>query len=473
MKRTETKLSRADLLKGGLALAAGAAAPAVAPTPANAAHNHRVPAQPPTPPPPSLVLFTNVRVFDGKSAALSGPKNVLVRGNKIETVSTTPIRVEASLKVRAIDGGGRTLMPGLIDAHTHIMFAILPQAVMLTSDPGFIHVAATKAATDTLLRGFTTIRDVGGPAFGLKRGIDMGMVVGPRIYPSGAMISQSGGHADFRLPNELPAPPDYFSNSERYGASAIADDPATVRKRARELLALGASHIKVHAGGGASSNYDPLDVTQYTVEELRAAVEAAENWGTYVTVHAYTPRSIGQAIEAGVKCLEHGQLIDEATVKRMADKGMWWCLQPFTEDRPTAFAEGSPNRLKQLQVAEGTDKAYNLAKKYKIKTAWGCDALFDPALAARENTMLALLTRWYTSAEVLKMGTADNAELLALSGPRNPYPGKLGVVEEGALADLLLVDGDPVANIKIIEDPAKNFVIIMKDGKIYKDTLAK
>jgi imidazolonepropionase-like amidohydrolase len=432
-----------------------------------------VAAQNPTAPPPSIVLFTNVRVFNGKSTSLSQPTNVLVRGNKIEKISTTPIPVEASLKVQVIDGGGRTLMPGLIDAHAHIMFATLSQAVMITSDPGFVHVVATKAAHDTLMRGFTTIRDLGGPSFGLKRGIDLGLVAGPRIYPSGASISQSGGHGDFRFPNELPAPPDHFSYTERQGGSVVADDPASVRKRSREQLALGASQLKLHAGGGSSSNYDPLDVTQYTVEEIRAAVEAAENWGTYVTVHAYTPRSIRQAIEAGVKCIEHGQLIDEATAKLIAEKGVWLCLQPFTEDRPTAFEDGSPNRLKQLQVSEGTEIAYALAKKYKIKTAWGCDALFDPALAARQNIMLTKLTKWYTPAEVLQMGTSINGELMALSGPRNPYPGKLGVVEEGALADLLLVDGDPIANIKLIEDPAKNFLIIMKDGKIYKDTTGK
>jgi imidazolonepropionase-like amidohydrolase len=244
-----------------------------------------------------------------------------------------------------------------------------------------------------------------------------------------------------------------------------------VRKRVRELLALGASQIKLMAGGGVSSSFDPLDVTQYTVPELRAAVEAAENWGTYVTVHAYTPRAVRQAIDAGVKCIEHGNLLDEATAKVMAEKKVWWSLQPFLDDRPSAFPEGSPNRIKQKTMFAGTDNAYALAKKFGIRTAWGTDNLFSAENDKGQNFNLAKMVRWYTPAEVLKIATADNAELLALSGPRNPYPGKLGVVEEGALADLLLVDGDPVADIRLVENPEKNFLVIMKDGKLYKNLL--
>lgn len=275
------------------------------------------------------VVITNVRIFDGKGSTLGPPSNVNVVGNTIARISTSPIEADG---VQVIDGGGRTLMPGLIDAHTHIMFSTLPQVAILTSDIGFVNLAAGKAATEMLMRGFTSVRDLGGPIFGLKRAIDSGILQGPRIWPSGAFISQTGGHGDFRLPNDIPAQPGDFTYSERVGAAAIADDPDMVRKRSREQLMLGASQVKLMAGGGVSSVYDPLDVTQYTVEEIRAAVEAAENWGTYVTVHAYTPRAVQQAIEAGVKCIDHGQLLDESTVKIMAQKGIWWSLQPFVED---------------------------------------------------------------------------------------------------------------------------------------------
>jgi len=275
-------------------------------------------------------LFVNARVFDGLTDRLSEPTNVLIEGNKIAKVSRTAIPASPSTTV--IDASGKTLMPGLIDAHTHIMFSTLPQLAVLTGDIGFLNVAAVKAAEDMLMRGFTSVRDLGGPVLGLKRGIDLGLARGPRIWPAGAFISQTGGHGDFRLPNDLPAGPSDFTFSERAGAAVIADSPDMVRLRSREQLALGASQIKLMAGGGVASSYDPLDVTQFTVAELRAGVEAAENWGTYVSVHAYTVRAVRQAIEAGVKCIDHGQLLDDETAKLMAEKGVWWSLQPFLDD---------------------------------------------------------------------------------------------------------------------------------------------
>jgi imidazolonepropionase-like amidohydrolase len=419
----------------------------------------------------SALLFQNVRVFNGTAERLSAPTNVLVVGNTIRTISSAPISAPPGATVVLVAGNGRTLMPGLIDAHVHLMFATIPQVAALTADIGYVNIAAAKGATDMLMRGFTSARDLGGPVFGLKRAIDGGLLAGPRIWPSGAFVSQTGGHGDFRLPNEMPAAPDDFGYTERVNAAAIADSPDLVRKRVREQLALGASQIKLMAGGGVSSNYDPLDVTQYTVPELRAAVEAAENWGTYVTVHAYTPRATRQAIEAGVRCIDHGQLLDEGTAKLMAEKGIWWSLQPFMDDGRSAFPKGSPNRAKQEQMWAGTDAAYALAKKFRIKTAFGTDSLFNAETAGRQNAELLKLRKWYTPAEILKMATADNAELLQLAGLRSPYPGKLGVVQEGALADLLLVDGDPLANFDLMADPAQNFVVIVKDGRIVKNTL--
>ena len=283
-------------------------------------------------------------------------------------------------------------------AHSSASFETLPQVVVLTSDLGYATVAAVKAADDMQMRGFTSVRGLGGPVFGLKRGSDMGLVPGPRIWPSGAFISQTGGHGDFRLPTEQPAPPGSFSFSERIGAAVIADNADAVRQRAREQLALGASQIKL-----------------------------------------------------------------------MAEKGMYCSLRPFLVDRPSAYAEGSPNRVKQLEMFSGTDKAYALARKFKIKTAWGTDVLFSAENAAGQGAMLSRMVRWYTPAEALKMATADNANWLALSGARSPYAGTLGVVQEGAPADLLLVDGDPIANIRLLEEPARNFRVIMKDGKIYKN----
>ncbi|NWG25434.1 MAG: amidohydrolase family protein [Pseudorhodoplanes sp.] len=425
-----------------------------------------------TPAPPAATLFENVRVFDGRGAALSAPSNVLVRGNVIERISTAPIAREPGATVVA--GGGRTLMPGLIDAHWHSFMAGTAQPLLMTATASYLHLLAARQAEATLMRGFTTVRDLGGPVFGLKRAIDEGAMVGPRIYPSGAMISQTSGHGDFRFGFELPRTPGGpLSHGEREGISAIADSPDEVRLRAREQLRAGASQIKLMAGGGVSSQYNPIESTQFTEPEIRAAVEAAENWGSYVTVHAYTPQSMQMSIRAGAKVIEHGQLTDEDTVKLMADKGIWWSLQPLTYDADV-FARMSPvSQKKALQVFEGTDRAYRLAKKYNIKTAFGADILFDAGAASRQGRYLAMLVRWMSAAEALRMATASNGELLALSGFSNPYPGKLGVVEEGALADLLLVDGNPLENIALVEDPDKNFVVIMKDGRIFKNALAR
>ena len=418
---------------------------------------------------PGATLFKNVKVFDGKSDKLTASTSVLVVGNKIEKIGGD---IAAPEKATVIDAGGRTLMPGLIDAHWHAMLVRPTPAEAITWDVGYANLVAGAEATDTLLRGFTTVRDVGGPAFGLKRAIDEGVVAGPRIYPSGAVITVTSGHGDFRQPFELPRTlGSARTRMEQIGGSMVADSPDEVRLRVREQLMLGATQIKLTGGGGVASPHSPLDATTFTEPELRAAVEAAENWGTYVTVHAYTPASIQRAIAAGVKCIEHGHLMDEATAKLIAERGVWLSIQPFPDELADAFPPGSQQRAKAAEVFAGTDIAYRMARKHKLKTAWGTDIIFSPGLARRQGELLVKLERWYTPAEALVMATGTNAELLALSGKRNPYPGKLGVVEEGALADLLLVDGDPLENLKLIADPAKNFVVIMKDGKVYKNLI--
>jgi imidazolonepropionase-like amidohydrolase len=287
------------------------------------------------------------------------------------------------------------------------------------------------------------------------------------------MISQTSGHGDFRFRYEVPAARNApLSRMDAIGSGAIADGVDEVLRRAREQLMLGASQLKLAAGGGVASNHDPLDASQYTEAEFRASVDAAENWGTYVAVHAYTPRAIQTAIKGGVRCIEHGHLMDEATSKLISEKNVWLSGQPFLNDEDAPrLPEGSPNWAKFLQVVKGTDIAYGFAIKHKLKTAWGTDTLFDQKLAARQGAQLSKMKRWYPPAEVLKMATRINGELLAMSGPRNPYPGQLGVIEEGALADLLLVDGDPITNLDLVADPHKNFPVIMKGGQVFKNAL--
>ena len=418
-----------------------------------------------------VVVFRNVRVFPGYGDSLSAPSDVRVEGATITSIG--PATEDApGTDAAVIDGGGRVLMPGLIDAHWHSTFAAISVADALSSDISYIQLVAGRQAEATLLRGFTTVRDAGGPTFGLKRAIDEGVLVGPRIFPSGAFITQTAGHGDFRMRHEVPRDPcSHLSHIELIGASSIADGADQVLRAVREQLMLGATQIKLMAGGGVSSVYDPIDVTQYTETEMRAAVDAAENWGTYVMVHAYTPRAIAQAIRAGVRCIEHGHLADEASVALMAEHDIWWSLQPFLDDDEAIPMATPDGRAKQLEVTAGTDRAYQLAAKHGVRMGWGTDTLFDAGLAVKQGKQLAKMTRWFTPAQVLTMATSGNAELLALSGPRHPYPGTLGRVEPGAWADLLLVDGDPLEDISLVADPARNFAVIMKNGVIHQNLL--
>ncbi|MGL4356723.1 MAG: amidohydrolase family protein [Aeromonas popoffii] len=420
---------------------------------------------------PATTLFQNVRIFDGQSGRVTGPSDVLVRGNHIERIAVNQPSEPGAMLIK---GQGRTLMPGLIDMHWHSMLASPPLAVAMSADENYLALLAGIEAERTLMRGFTTVRDVGGPAFGLKRAIDERRLPGPRIFPSGPMISVTSGHGDFRSEHDLPRTlGEPGSRFDRMGYSAIADSADEVRLRTREQLLRGASQIKLSAGGGVASPHSPLDAITFTEAELRAAVEAAKNWGTYVTVHAYTSESIRQAIAAGVQCIEHAMLMDDATAQLMASNGIWLSTQPLPLELGNTFAAGSEERAKFQQVYDGVDNVYKLARKYKIKTAFGTDVLFSSSLATQQGALLASLTRWYPPAELLTMATGTNAQLLSMSGKRNPYPGKLGIVEEGAIADLLLVDGNPIEDINLIADPDKNIVLIMKDGEIYKNTIPK
>ena len=434
------------------------------PAPATASAPAPAPAQ-------TSILFRNVRVFNGVDPTLGAATDVLVRGNRIAEIGSIDMPA-AEQGMTVIDGAGRTLMPGLIDVHWHALAVRPTIAVAMNSSTGYLNLMAGAEASDTLQRGFTTVRDVGGASFGLKRAIDEGWQAGPRIYPSGAIISVTGGHGDFRSPVELPrALGRSESRTEIMGDSAIADTPDEVRLRVREQLMLGASQIKMTAGGGVSSPHSPLDVVTFTPEELRAAVSSAGNWGTYVTAHAYMPEAIRTAVEAGVQCIEHANLMDEPTAQLLANRNVWLSIQPLPDELLRAFPPDSEEYAKGREVLAGTDRAYQLAKKYKLKTAFGTDVLFSAALARQQGSLLASLTKWYTPAEALTMATSTNAELLALSGKRNPYPGRLGVVETGALADLLLVEGDPLSDIALITRPKENFRVIVKDGRIYKNTI--
>ncbi|MCR9296683.1 MAG: amidohydrolase family protein [bacterium] len=421
---------------------------------------------------PQAVVFTNSRIFDGETDKLAEGMTVLVNGSKISRIGKSIAAPEGAV---VIDAKGMVLMPGLIDAHWHTMFNHMPISQILASDFSFQGIAAAKAAEKTLMRGFTTIRDVGGNCFGVKRGIDAGLFNGPRIYPCGPYIGQTSGHGDFRGANAVPANyGDALEYEQRIGHTLIADGVPEVIKRTREALRMGASQVKAMAGGGVSSLYDPLDVTEYTFEEAKAVCDVATTWNTYVAIHANTDAAIRMWIEAGAKSVEHGFFITEETAKLMAEKDVWWSMQAMSVGDEDAFVfESSISTRKYADCVAGLEKVIAFTKKHKVKTAFGTDLLFDPELAAKQGKFLSKLQKWYTPFEALKMATHDNAELLKLCGPRDPYVGELGVVKEGAFADLILVDGNPLEDLDLVANPEKNFMVIMKDGKIYKNKLAK
>lgn len=422
---------------------------------------------------PAQILIKNVRVFDGTSGKLTDHTNVLVENNLIKAISP---EADATKNATVIDGGGRVLMPGLIEAHGHLSLVTNPLEMANSRTWDYIGSLMGEEAERYLMRGFTTIRDAGGPVFGLKQAIDEGLINGPRIFPSGAVISQTSGHGDFRNFN---AKSDYFNGTtnifSELGYSYLADGVPEVQKAVRESLRLGASQIKVTAGGGVTSLYDPLDATQYTLEEMKAAVAEAERWGTYVLVHAHSDEAINQALDAGVKCIDHGMLIKEKTMKRIAKEGAWLSPQAFIvlQDVSGNPAFSSPiQRAKLQRTQDGAANEFEWAKKYGVKVAWGTD-MFG-AREAYDNVLKEFKYRapFFSNLEQLQQVTGNNGELLALSGIRNPYPGgKLGVIEAGAYADLLIVEDNPIEDITVMMEPSKNLKLIMKNGKIYKNTL--
>ena len=414
------------------------------------------------------LLLTNLSYFDGTTLAMQEGRDILIEDGRIAAL---PPAGQGPEDARRIDCGGRAVIPGLIDAHWHSTLVAVTQTQAMAADIGFVHLMAGREAGATLMRGFTTVRDTGGPAFGLKLAIDRGAVTGPRIFPSGAMLSQTSGHGDFRLLNELPRADGDLSYIETAGVAAIADGRAEVLRRAREQLMKGASQVKIMAGGGVTSLYDPLDSLQFLEEEMEAAVRAAADWGTYVCAHVYTSEGIQRALKAGVKSIEHGQLADLETTQMMREEGAWWSIQPFLMDEDANPRTDPVQRAKQEEVSAGTVRAFEMGRAEGVQMAFGTDILMNPAGTGSQGRQLAKLTRFMAPLEALRMATGAAGELLALSGERAPYDGRLGVIAEGALADLLVVDGDPEAGLDWLDTPETSLPLIMKGGALVRDRL--
>lgn len=422
-------------------------------------------AQQPAPKPQTLV--TNVNIFDGKSDKLANGISVLVEGNKIAKIAKS---IKAPAGATVIDGKGRTLMPGIIGCHEHLMLQ-LPVTTLLNSDERYITAVATGTARSYLMNGWTSVRDAAGNTFGLKKAIDQGYVIGPRIYPSGPMISQTSGHSDHRMYQKplTPATHGVPSTGMEYFDVAVADGVPEVLKTAREALRMGATQVKIAVGGGTGSYADPLDVVEYTTDEIEAAVHAASDYNTYVLAHVYNDKGTQRAIKAGVKSIEHGNLLHEKTLQMMKDKNVWWCPQVIVYTYiPKGYTEDQADKHRQAYA--GIDNAFKTAKKIGYQNiGFGTDIITDPEVIARMNDEFKLRTKWFSNVEILRQATSKNGELLGLS--HRYSPGKIGVIEEGALADILLVNGNPLNDISILTKPDKSFALIMKGGKIYKNII--
>lgn len=412
------------------------------------------------------VLFANVRIFDGVEAELAAG-HVLVRGRKIARVSASPIDPPAGAQV--IDGGGRVLSPGFIDIHAHLTLAL--PADQLGLHPWVVGAAAGKVAEGYLANGFTTVRDAGGTHPDFARAVERGVLVGPRIYPSGAVVSQTSGHGDFRRPDD-PHPTLCGCGAEHtlvHGVSVIADGVPQTLAAVRENLRHGATQIKIMGGGGVASDYDPIHTLQPSPEEIRAAVQAASDWGTYVMAHSYTSAAVKRLVENGVKVIEHGLLIDDETARLCAEKGVVISTQ-IAIFRMGAELPGltEKNREKMRQVLAGQDRLIELVKKYGIKTGFGTDFVFGTQ--PRVNEEFAARAQYFTPAEILRQATSESAEIIRMAGPLDPYD-DFGEIREGWLADLVLIDGEPLEDIGVLTRPKENLVVIMKDGEIYKNAL--
>ena len=419
---------------------------------------------------PTQILIKNVNIFDGKSEKLKMGHDVLVEANLIKKIGKD---LKASKEATVIEGGGRVLTPGFIDAHTHI--ALIAPFDKLENEYTGVYVGAAggQMAENMLMRGFTTVRDAGGASIGIQRAIDDGWFPGPRVFSSGAFITQTSGHLDMRdRTNPHKHDGGHHSHAESIGHFAAVDGKGEMLAVARQQFRDGATQLKLATNGGISAVYSPLDLDQFTDDELGAAAQTAKAFGSYFMVHAYYDNAVSRAIDFGAKSIEHGHLMTEASVKKMKNKNVYLVVEALM-----SLSDGSPDftpeQQKKFNLAKnGFMKMIELAKKHKLKIALGSDTFLSKEaydLQALEWTARAKL---FSSVEVMKQATGIGAELIELSGERNRYKeGPLGVVQEGAYADLIIVDGNPLEDVTILSDPDNSLKMIMKDGVIYKNTL--
>jgi imidazolonepropionase-like amidohydrolase len=407
------------------------------------------------------ILFRDAAVLDCDAGQSLPGQSVLVEDERIVEVRDGEIR---SNDARVIDVAGRALMPGLIDAHVHAVITTMNLAAMTQRPASVVILEAARILEGMLRRGFTTVRDAGGADYGLAQAVENGLIDGPRIFFSGRTLSQTGGHGDFGARDDAPALCACQIRSTAF--SHVADGVAAVRKAAREELRRGAHQIKIMASGGVASPSDPIWNLQYSREEMRAIVEEAEGWRTYAMAHAYTPEAVTRAVDAGVRSIEHGNLIDAPTAQRMREAGSY--LVPtlvtyFAIDelgRALGFPAKSLEKVKE--VLDAGLRSLEIARDAGVPMGFGTDLLGETH--EQQSREFSLRAEALTPAEILRSATVTNARILEREG-------ELGVVAPEARADLLVVDGNPLENLSLLQDQGKHLAVIMKAGRLVVNRL--
>ena len=405
--------------------------------------------------------FRNFELLDPDAGELRGGHELVVEGDRIKEVSGKPIKLE---NADVIDCGGRTVMPGLIDSHVHV---VLSEVVLrnLESVPLTLMTARAAGLMRAMLdRGFTSVRDTGGADWGLKEATDKGFLPGPRLFIAGRAIGPTGGHSDGRRRTDVGARC-HCCNALSF-AMGIADGVAEVRRAVREEMRQGCDQVKIMMSGGVASPYDPLDSLQFSVGEVEAAVEEAQAFGRYVCAHAYTPEAITRAAHAGVRTIEHGNLIDDASAKLMAEKGMFLVANLVTyfemKKRASEYGMNSDMLAKNDLVIDGALKSLEICKRHGVPVAYGTDLLGQLQVAQSEE--FSLRARVLSPAEIIRSATTIGAQLVRMEG-------RIGCLKEDAFADLLVVDGNPLKNLSLLQEQGRYLAAIMKGGRFHKNRL--
>ena len=408
-----------------------------------------------------MIVFRNCAIVDHTAPEAREGHHVLVENDRIREVSDTAIEVHGAWEV---DVGGRTLMPGLIDAHAHVILGSYNLRQLEDLSPTLMTAQAAQVMRGMLDRGFTSIRDAGGADWGLAKAVEDGLLAGPRLFISGRALSQTGGHGDFR-PRTVDAVEPCICAHPLHFASRIVDGPEAVVTATRDELRKGACQIKVMASGGIASPHDPLKGIQFSKDELRAIVREASAWGTYVMAHAYTAEAAVHAVSCGIRSIEHGNLIDREAAALMAAEGAYLVPTLATYEamrrHGADLSLGEASRRKLQSVLETGFASIELAKEEGVRIGFGCD-LLGP-LHHLQPLELTLRTEVMSAHEVITAATRTNADLLCRED--------LGVIAPGALADILIIDGDPLRDIGVFDEKGRNLSAIMKDGVFHKNQL--